>query len=185
MGSDAYNLVFDYAQSRLRSGPLPPASGVSQATSSPSSAVPTANQSADITLPPGAQDPLSVLIQLGALIAGNPPQYPVGNRIALPIANSSDQPPRPTDFAIADDNDFAAAGQFSQPLPALHLVHEPANDRDARIELWLGKRLDYLPLRLLLVQPDGDRLDMVLQSAYTQTVPLAAPTDEAQSANAR
>jgi hypothetical protein len=69
------------------------------------------------------------------------------------------------DFSIVDDDDIAGAGQFDdQPLPALHLVHESAGDRDARIELWLGKLFDYLPIRLLVVQPDGQRLEMVMQS---------------------
>jgi hypothetical protein len=182
MGADAYNLAFDYAQSRLRSAPLPPASGAGSAASAPSSAASATDSAAGIGLPPGAQDPLSLLIELGALIAGKPAQYPVGSRVALPVVYSPGQAPQPTEFTIADDNDFAVTGQFSgQHLPALHLVREPANERDPRIELWLGKRLDYLPVRLLIVQPGGDRLDMTIQSAYTQTVQPSLPASEASA----
>jgi hypothetical protein len=186
MGADAYSLDFDYAQSRLHGAPLPPPSTPGRAASAPLSAASAADSSASIPFPPGTQDASSALIELGALIAGKPSQYPVGSHIVLPVASGHNQAPQSTDFTIADDNDFSVAGQFSdQPLPALHLVHEPAGDHNARIELWLGKRLDYLPIRLLIVQPEGDRLDMTIQSAYTQTVPPSLPASAAGSAGAR
>ena len=176
MGPNGYNLAFDYAQSRLRTGPPldAPASSAASAAGETPDAVP---------LPPGVQDPFSLLIQLGALIAGNPSQYPVGSRISLPVASSSDQTPQPASFTIVDDNDFTAPGQFAgQSLPALHLVHESAGDRDSRVELWLGKRVDYLPLRMLFVQHDGDQIDMTLQSAHTQNVSPSLPATAASSA---
>lgn len=185
MGSDGYNLTFDYAQSRLR-GESPPDAPASDAASAASAASAAGETPGAVPLPPGAQDPFSLLIQLGALVAGNPSQYPVGTRISLPVASSSDQAPQPASFTIADDSDFAAAataGQFAgRSLPALHLVHESAGGRDPRIELWLGKRLDYLPLRMLFIQPDGDQIDMTLQSAHTQTVPPSLPAAAASSA---
>ena len=178
MGPNGYNLAFDYAQSRLRIGPpldAPASSAASAAAQAPEAA----------PLPPGAQDPFSLVIQLGALIAGNPSQYPVGSRITLPLASSSDQTPQPASFTIADDGDFTAPGPFAgQRLPALHLVHESAGGRDSRVELWLGKRIDYLPLRMLFVQPDGDQIDMTLQSAHTQNVPPSLPAAAAAASSA-
>jgi hypothetical protein len=129
----------------------------------------------NLFVPPGTQDPSSALIELGALIAGNPSQYPVGSRISLPMTNGNSLTPQPTDFVIVDSSDFPAAGQFQgKRLPALHLVHDPNNIHDARIELWLGKLLDYLPLRLLVIQPEGERLDMTLQSAFLTMPPVRA-----------
>ena len=90
----------------------------------------------------------------------------MGSRIELPLAAvGSDQAPRRADYIIMDDNDIAAAGGAfaDQPLPALHLVRVPADEHDVHIELWLGRQMDYLPIRLLIIQPDGDRLDMTLQ----------------------
>ena len=174
METDAYNLTFDYAQSRLRNEPLPSASASADATPpAPAASAESAdNPSGGDVLPPGAQDPLSVLIELGALIAGNPAQYPAGSRISLPVAGNGGLILPTVNFTVADDSDFAVGGQFTgQRLPTVHLVHEPVDEHDARIELWLGKRFDYLPLRLLFIQSGGDRLDMTLQSAYTQTVP--------------
>jgi len=107
----------------------------------------------DTSSPPGAQDPFSAWPQLAVLIAGNPEQYLVGSRIM--------------DFTVVDDSDIAGAGEFEgQPLPALHLVHEPASDQDARIELWLGKLFDYLPIGLLVVQPGGDRVEMMMRGIH-------------------
>jgi hypothetical protein len=121
------------------------------------------------SLPADALDPISAWIELGALIAGNPAQYPVGSRISLPVAGG-DLISRQADYVVVDDGDVAAGGLFEgQPLPALHLVHKPADAHNARIELWLGKLLDYLPVRLVIVQPDGKRLDMTLQSINEQT----------------
>jgi hypothetical protein len=168
MGPNGYALLFDYAQSRLRGPSLPSAS---------------APESAGLALPPGAQDPLSVLIQLSGLIAGNPAQYPVGSRITLPVANSADQPVRQADFVIVDDSDFSflSGALANQRSPALHLVHEPASDHDTRVELWLAKRLDYLPVRLLLTPATGGNpLDMTLQSA---TLPPAWSASSAPAAD--
>jgi hypothetical protein len=185
IGPNAYDLTFDYAPSRLRDEPLPTASTsggtlpnpvASDTPLSPQPAASATGNPMNISVPLGTQDPLSVLIELGALIAGNPSQYPVGSHISLPMTRGNSPTPQSTDFTIVDDGDFSAAGQFQgQHLSALHLAHEPNNDHDARIELWLGKLLDYLPLRLLVIQPEGQQLDMTLQSAYTQTVPPPAP----------
>jgi hypothetical protein len=56
-------------------------------------------------------------------------------------------------------------------------VHLPAGDQDARIELWLGQQMDYLPLRLLVIDPTGERLELVLQGVATHNAtPLQSPT---------
>jgi hypothetical protein len=108
----------------------------------------------DDPVPPGAQDP-RVWIELGIQIARNPAQYLPGSRIM--------------DFTVVGDNDIAGAGQFEdQPLPALHLVHEPVTDQDVRIELWLGKLFDYLPVGLLVIRPDGGRVEMVMRGIKSQ-----------------
>ncbi|MDR0458750.1 MAG: DUF3108 domain-containing protein [Burkholderiaceae bacterium] len=195
LGPEGYNLTFDYAQARLRSG-SPPASAPGAAASetaaseaadaaSAASQSAAANETADTALPPGAQDPLSLLLELGALIAGDPARYPVGSRIALPLVDGGGIAPQPASFTVMDGNGFIGAGQFAgQQLQALHLAHQSTGNQDARIELWLGKQLDYLPLRLLIVQPDGSQLDMTLQSAYTQTVPLAPALPASSPASA-
>jgi hypothetical protein len=115
-------------------------------------------------LPPDAQDPLSVWIELGALIAANPAQYLIGSRISVTVMDGKDATPWQMDFSIVDDADIMGAGQFEdQLILALCLVHEPVDNQDARIELWLGKSFDYLPIRLMMVRPGGVRLEMVMR----------------------
>jgi len=163
MGAGGYHLTFDYAQSRLR-GPSP------QPASAP--------ETAGTPLQPGAQDPFGAWLQLAALIAGDPAQYPVGSRIGLPIASEGEEPGlRATEFIVADERDLELTGELAnQHSPALHLVHEPAGDQDTRIELWLGKRLDYLPIRLLISPPagGGDRIEMTLRQAQLLRPPLSS-----------
>jgi hypothetical protein len=182
----AYNLTFDYTQMRLRSWPqLSAIFATSVAATDASLAISGSNAAAEpsldtLGLQAGTQDPLSLVIQLGALIAGNPSQYVAGYRFSLPVINGTTDPEGPPaklmEFTVVDDKNFVASGQFEgQPMPAVHLVHEPQNEQDVRIELWLGKLLDYLPLRQIITESNGNQIDITVRDAHTQSVLRASP----------
>jgi hypothetical protein len=42
------------------------------------------------------------------------------------------------------------------------------SEQDARIELWLGKLFDYLPVGLLVIRPDGGLVEMVMRGINGQ-----------------
>ena len=144
--TDAQTVRFDYAAEQLRfaSGSAP--------------------------LRAGTQDRLSVLLQLGALLAGDVARYPVGSHIELPAAHA--RGPGSWRFEIeAEDRLVAFKGQ---ELPTLRLVHTPQDAADARIEVWLSRGVHYLPVRVRITEANGDTVEHTMQSAYTQQVPGAS-----------
>lgn len=108
----------------------------------------------------GAQDRLSVLLQLGALVAGDPSRYPPGSAIRMQTAGPRD----------ADVWTFEVAGPETVDLPGgrqgtLKLQRLPRRDFDLRVEVWLSIQQEYLPMRVRLTRPDGDVVDLQWESS--------------------
>jgi hypothetical protein len=108
----------------------------------------------DADLLPGAQDKLSVVIQLCAMIGGDPARYPPGTSIAIPTAGT-----RESDTWV-----FTVEGEEDLDLPAGHLrglklQRVPRREYDVEVEVWLAPRLDYAPVRIRLTNPNGDSVD--------------------------
>lgn len=109
-----------------------------------------------IPLLPGAQDRLSVMIQLAALIGTDPPAWPAGRTLSMLVASS--------DFA--DLWTFRVIGADpvqtgSQSLPALKLERQPLHEHAPRVEVWLAQALGYMPARIRLSSSNGDIVDQV------------------------
>ncbi len=109
----------------------------------------------------GAQDRLSVFIQLGALLAAAPGRYPAGTQLTLPTASATSS----TSWT------FSVEGPQVLQLPvgeiaAVRLQRVPAADKpyDQKAELWLGVDLGYLPVRIRITQANGDWADLQLAS---------------------
>lgn len=108
----------------------------------------------------GAQDRLSVFIQLGALLAAAPERYPDGTRITLTTVGARN----------ADRWAFSIEGTEVLdlpigPTPALKLQRLPrrdARDADQKAELWLAPSLGFLPARIRITQGNGDYADLQL-----------------------
>lgn len=120
----------------------------------------------DTALAAGTQDRLSVLIQLGALLAGDARRYPPGSVIELPAAHANG--PGQWRFTVIGPETVAAMGRA---LDSVHLLHEPQGAADARIDVWLARQVEYLPVRLRIVEANGDSFEHTVQTAYTETVP--------------
>lgn len=111
------------------------------------------------TIGDGAQDRLSVFIQLGAMLAAAPGRYPPGTQITLTTVGARN----------ADRWTFTVDGPETLDLPvgstpALKLQRLPREDQhyDQKAELWLGTELGYLPVRIRLSQSNGDFVDLLL-----------------------
>ena len=131
---------FDYAQGR-----------VTFSANTPSSAV-----------APGAQDRLSVFIQLGALLAGSPDRLVPGSQITLTTVSARS----------ADHWTFTIEGPETLELPigttpTIKLQRLPRKDYDQKAELWVAPDLGYLPVRIQLTQANGDFADLRLSSSAT------------------
>jgi hypothetical protein len=109
----------------------------------------------DVLLSPGAQDRLSILLQLGAMAAGSPAQFTEGTTLAVQTVGPRD----------ADTWLLTVQGEEPLVLPGgaqtgLKLLRKPRKEFDQRVEVWLGKDMAYLPIRLKITETNGDYLDL-------------------------
>ena len=108
----------------------------------------------EIPLQAGAQDHLSVFMQLASLIAGDPQRYPPGSSIEMQAVGPRDA----AQWRITVD------GPETLQLPGgeqatLKLTRPPTHPYDLKAELWLAPALDWLPARIRLTQNNGDSVD--------------------------
>ncbi len=109
----------------------------------------------DAALQPGAQDRLGVLLQLAALVAGEPARFVPGATVVLQTATAHEAGDWP--FSVTGMEQLALP---SGPVSALKLVRPPRHEYDVRLEVWLVPGPDYGPVRLRLTAPNGDWLDL-------------------------
>lgn len=112
------------------------------------------NNRPEMKLLAGAQDRLSVLIQLAALISGNAAQFTIGSAIAVQVIGPRD----------ADTWTFTVLETETLKLPGgeqatLKLIRNPRREFDQKVEVWLAPALGYLPARIRLTEPNGDVAD--------------------------
>jgi hypothetical protein len=108
---------------------------------------------------PGAQDRLSVFLQLAAMLAAAPQSYPVGTSIRIPTIGAR----------AADWWTFTIHGEETlhlpmDTLPTLLLERQPRRDDDLKAQVWLAPGLHYLPARIRLTQANGDMVELNLRA---------------------
>lgn len=107
----------------------------------------------------GAQDRVSVFLQLGGMLAGSPASFPVGSSISLYTVGPRD----------ADTWTFLVEAEESVSLPfgdivALRLTRQPRREYDQKVEVWYAPSLGYLPVRSKITQYNGDFVDQQLNT---------------------
>ena len=109
---------------------------------------------------PGAQDRLSWMVQLAAIIDAAPERYPVGSRVALSVSGARGD---------VDTWTFNVQGRQRLTLPsgavaeAVRLTREPRRPYDTQVETWLDPAQHHLPVRArLTVLPGGETLELSL-----------------------
>jgi len=108
----------------------------------------------DAVLLPGAQDRLSVLMQLGALLASDPDRFKTGTTVALQTVG-----PRAADiwlFTVGASESLAMPGGA---IVGLKLERNPRDLYDQKVEVWLSPQLNYLPARIRITETNGDSVD--------------------------
>lgn len=114
---------------------------------------------AEVPLLKGAQDRLSVVLQLSALLAGDPTRYPVGTMLSFQTVSQREA--EVWQFKV--DTEETLHLPYGD-LPSIKLLRTPRRDFDQRIELWLAPSLGYLPVRLRITNANGDFVDQLLRS---------------------
>ena len=113
-------------------------------------------------LTPGAQDQLSVFMQLASLWAGDPTRYAAGSAISIQSIG-----PRQSEmwtFVVSPDETITVPGGT---LQAIKLTRDASGDYSTKAEVWLTPQLAYLPARIRLSEANGNVLDMVWTSSQT------------------
>ena len=112
------------------------------------------NNRPDAPLLAGTQDRLSVMLQLGAMVAGEPRKFPAGTVISVPTAGTREA--EPWLFKVEGEEDLHLPGG---KVGTLRLTRNPRHEFDQKLELWLAPAMAYVPVRLRLTQPNGDWID--------------------------
>lgn len=107
---------------------------------------------------PGAQDRLSVFLQLASLLAAAPERYPSGTHIAMTTVSAR----------AADVWTFTVQAEQSLELPigtlrAVPLERLPRREYDQKAQVWLAPSLGYLPVRIRLTEANGDFAELNLR----------------------
>jgi hypothetical protein len=113
----------------------------------------------DVPLLPGAQDRLSLSVQIGALMAANPVRMAPGTRLTLQTANTR----------AAEPWTFTSDGEEQLDLPfgevqAFKFSRAPRREYDTRVEVWIAPSLNHAAVRVRVTQGNGDFVDQLLRA---------------------
>lgn len=112
----------------------------------------------DTPLVPGAQDRLSVFLQLAALFQAQPDGYPAGQMLRLQVAGTGDA--QTWSFQVGPPETLALpAGSVN----ARRLTRPPRREFDSTVEIWLAPALQHLPVRIRITEHNGDMADQQLR----------------------
>ncbi len=111
------------------------------------------------TLLVGAQDRLSWMIQLAAVVSAEPQRLAVGGKVVMYVVG-----------ARADGAVWVFRSQGAEqvdtdagPVPAVKFVRESRKPYDTQVEAWLDPARHHLPVRArMLAGNDGDAIELLL-----------------------
>ena len=107
----------------------------------------------------GAQDRVSLFVQLAGAMAGTPSLRAEGQQFGFQVVSAKQ----------ADMWTFAVLGPEKIKLPvgevdSLKIHRIPRNEYDQKLELWLSPAYGYVPARLRITQANGDVIEETLKS---------------------
>lgn len=107
----------------------------------------------------GAQDQLSIFMQVASMLGGDPDGYPQGSTLAFQAVG-----PRSADAWVLTVGAVETLTLPGGDLAAVHLWRDPSGEYDPKTEVWLAPALGYLPVRIRLTQRNGDFVDQQWKS---------------------
>jgi len=126
----------------------------------------------------GAQDRVSLLLQLMAIGRAEPGGLRAGQRLRLQVANARGQAGE-WRFEVAGEERLEPAGQ---PIATVRLVREPSQPYDQRVEVWLAREAGHLPVGLRFTQVPGRGASEAFWLAGPLPVLAASSASSASSA---
>lgn len=102
-------------------------------------------------LEPGAQDQLSVFMQLGSLLGGNSDLFPTGTSIPFQAVG-----PRSSESWVFIVGEIETLTLPGGTVKTIQLTRDHTAEYDTKVEIWLAPAMDFLPVRIRLSQRNGD-----------------------------
>lgn len=110
---------------------------------------------------PGAQDRLSWMLQLAAIVEADPGRYQAGERVVMQVSGSRGDADIWTLAVVGREAVDVVGARIER---ALALRREPRKPYDTRVEVWLDPARQHLPVRLKLSSAAGnDGLELLLK----------------------
>jgi hypothetical protein len=110
-----------------------------------------------VALQPGAQDQVSLYVQLAAAMAGSGQLMTPGTRLQIQTATVRDALPW-----LLTLEKLETLQIDGQSLQAVKWVCQPRNRFDAQVEFWVSAAHDWLPARIRITQVSGNFIDLQL-----------------------
>lgn len=114
-------------------------------------------------LQPGAQDQLSVFMQLASLLAAGRAPLTAGKAISLQAIG--DRYAEQWSFKSGNPESIKIASGL---VETLKFTHEPTAERKQRLELWYAPVFQFLPVRIRITETNGDYLNLVWANSQNQ-----------------
>ncbi|MFZ3129156.1 MAG: DUF3108 domain-containing protein, partial [Rhodoferax sp.] len=108
----------------------------------------------DAALLPGAQDQLSVLIQLASMLGGAPGDFPEGSHLTFQAVG-----PRSSETWVFTVGALEKLTLPNMELSAVKLWRNPSSEYGSKAEVWLAPGLAYMPVRIRITEASGDVAD--------------------------
>ena len=122
------------------------------------------NNAPGVALMAGAQDRLSVMMQLGGLLAGDAARYPAGSQISVQTVGPRDA--GVWVFVVGEEEKVTLpAGEYT----VRKLTRNPRRDFDSKLELWLAPAYGYLPVRIRQTEANGNFADAQLRKPLPES----------------
>ena len=105
----------------------------------------------------GAQDRVSVFLQLAGMFAAKPADFPPGSEVTIYTIG-----PREADnwtFVVETGEKLVIQ---DAEMATLKVIRKPRREYDQKVEIWLAPSLGYLPVRTRITQQHGDFIDQQL-----------------------
>ena len=115
------------------------------------------NNAPTVPLQPGAQDQVSLYVQLAAAMAQSGQRMPPGTRLQIQTATVRDALP----WLLTLDK-LETLQLDGQSLQTVKWVCQPRNRFDAQVEFWVSAAHDWLPARIRITQVSGSFIDLQL-----------------------
>jgi hypothetical protein len=128
------------------------------------------NNKPSVDLQPGAQDQVSLYVQLAAAMAGDPERYKPGSSVSIQTATINDAVP--WTLTLQAEETVQVDGK---PVLTTKWVCLPRGKYDTQVELWLSREQAWMPVRIRITQVSGSFIDMAMESNQALAPLASAP----------